>query len=51
MMGKSILNTNNIESLEEVFQQIEKISARQLQDIANEMFDENLLSYLTFLPN
>ena len=51
MMGKSIINTGKIESIEEIFNKIDKISSRQLQDIANEMFDENMLSYLTFLPN
>lgn len=51
MMGKSLINSNKIESIEEVFGQIEKITTGQLQDMANEMFDDNMLSYLTFLPN
>lgn len=51
MMGKSLINSNKIESIEEVFGQIKKITSGQLQDMANEMFDDNMLSYLTFLPN
>ena len=51
MMGKSLINSDKIESIEEVFNQIEKITAGQLQNIANEMFDDNMLSYLTFSPN
>jgi predicted Zn-dependent peptidase len=50
MMAKSILDLNRIDSLEEIFAQIDAVSAIQLQDIANEMFDEKLQSSLTFLP-
>lgn len=50
MMGKSILDLNKIHSLEEVFNRIKIITAKELQNIANEMFDEKRLSFLTFLP-
>ncbi|MEP2773400.1 MAG: pitrilysin family protein [Fulvivirga sp.] len=50
MMGKSILDINKIESLDSIFERIKKTTAAELQDIANEMFDENQLSQLTFLP-
>jgi predicted Zn-dependent peptidase len=50
MMGKSLLDSGKIESLEEIFSSIRKITAHDLQKIANEMFDENKLSFLTFLP-
>jgi predicted Zn-dependent peptidase len=50
MMAKSLLDMNRIDSMEEIFEQIDIVKASQLQDIANEMFDEKGLSYLTFLP-
>jgi predicted Zn-dependent peptidase len=50
MMGKSLLDLNRIDTLTEIFDSIRKVTAIELQDIANEMFDENQLSSLTFLP-
>ncbi len=50
MMGKSLLDSDKIESLEDIFASIKSISATQLQDIAVEVFDEYQLSILTFLP-
>jgi len=50
MMGKSILDLNKIESLDSIFEEIKKTSASDLQDIANEMFQEPDLSFLTYLP-
>ena len=50
MMAKSLLDMNKIDSLEELFIQIKVVTALQLQDLANEMFREDDLSYLTFLP-
>lgn len=51
MLGKSMLDLNRVISLEEVFDQIRKISSADLMETANEMFDDNNLSYLTFVPN
>lgn len=50
MMAKSLLDIDRIDSLDELFDQIRNVSAVQLQDLANEMFQEEDLSYLTFLP-
>lgn len=50
MLGKSILDLNKVESLNEIFDQIRRIEARQLQDIANEVLHEDNLSYLNFIP-
>jgi predicted Zn-dependent peptidase len=50
MMAKSILDLGKIESLEEIFEQIDAITTDQLYEVANEMFDESQLSMLTFLP-
>lgn len=50
MMGKSLLDLDRIESLEEVFTSIRDVSSQQLQELANEIFDEGTLSTLTYLP-
>ncbi|MBA4850416.1 pitrilysin family protein [Emticicia sp. BO119] len=50
MMAKSILDLGRVESLENIFTEIRKIEADDLQTITQQMFDENQLSYLTFLP-
>ncbi len=50
MMAKSLLDTNRIESLENLFGHIKAITAQELQDLANEMFLEDQFCTLTFLP-
>jgi len=50
MMGKSILDLDRIDSLDYIFDKIRNTSAAELRDLANEMFDEDQLSQLTFLP-
>jgi len=50
MMGRSLLDINTIESLDMIFNQISTISSSDLQETARDMFDENLLSTLQFLP-
>ena len=50
MMAKSILDVGKVETLENIFSEIKKIEATELQEITQEMFDETQLSYLTFLP-
>lgn len=50
MLGKSLLDLQKVEEIEEVYKKINNITAAELQDIANEMFDEKSLSMLTFLP-
>jgi predicted Zn-dependent peptidase len=50
MMAKSILDVGKVETLENIFSEIKKIEAPELQEITQEMFDETQLSYLTFLP-
>ena len=49
-MGKSMLDKNRIDSIEEIFSKIRNISARQMQDVAIEMFDDSMLSMLTYIP-
>ncbi|MDX5348545.1 MAG: insulinase family protein [Hymenobacteraceae bacterium] len=50
MMGKSILDLNRIDTLNEIFDQIKKITASDLLEIANEILQEDNLSFLTYLP-
>jgi predicted Zn-dependent peptidase len=48
MMGRSLLDKDKIESLDELFEQIKKVSAKDLQETANEIFAEERLSILTY---
>lgn len=50
MMGKSILDIDRIDSLNEIFNEIKAVTSSQLQDIANESLNEKDLSILTFIP-
>jgi predicted Zn-dependent peptidase len=47
-IGKSLLYTGKVDPLEIVYQKIETISADQLMEVANEIFDQKNLSSLTF---
>lgn len=49
-MAKSLLDYNRVDSLEEVFAKINAITASQLLEVANEMFDPKKLSMLLFEP-
>ncbi|MCK5207527.1 MAG: insulinase family protein [Cyclobacteriaceae bacterium] len=50
MHGKSLLIHNKIESFEDVVKKIRKVTSNELFDIANQIFDENKLSFLYFIP-
>jgi predicted Zn-dependent peptidase len=50
MMAKCILDVGRIDSLSDIFKQIDTIQVDTLQAIAQEMFAEDTISYLTFLP-
>lgn len=47
-MGKSFLHFNKYDSLPEVYKKLDGLTARQLLEIANEVFDESKLSELIF---
>lgn len=51
MMGKSLLDLQRIDSITSVFEDINRVTASQLQDIANEIFDEKQFTYLTYIPD
>jgi predicted Zn-dependent peptidase len=49
-MAKSLLDFDHVDTLEQVFAKIEAVTADQLLEISNEIFDSNLTT-LTFQPN
>lgn len=51
MMGRSVLDFGVVPGLDEVFEKIEQPTAQKLQDIAQDIFDEKKLSFLTMVPN
>ena len=50
MMAKSILDLDKIDSLNTIFNLIKNVSAQNLQDLANEMYDFDQFSYLIYQP-
>lgn len=48
-LGKSYLLYDRVDAMEEVFEKIRKISSSDLLEIANEIFDEERLSSLTYV--
>jgi predicted Zn-dependent peptidase len=51
MMGRSMLDLNRVPSLEEIFNIIDGVSAKDINRVALEMFNPKGLSYLTMVPN
>ncbi|RZS98537.1 M16 family metallopeptidase [Cecembia calidifontis] len=49
--GKNLLDKGRIDSLDSIFEIIRSTTAEELMDIANEIFDPNQMSYLTYLPS
>jgi len=47
-MGRSILSYDKVDSVEEIYNEIENTNAKELQNIANEIFDINKLSILVY---
>lgn len=50
LLGKSILDLEKVESLETDLRKVDMITNEQLAQVAREIFDENNLSFLTYLP-
>jgi predicted Zn-dependent peptidase len=50
MMAKSLLDREKIETLEEIFEQIDLVSAEKMQQLAKEMLNPDELSVLIFEP-
>tara|TARA_Y100000782_G_C10185376_1_gene266191 strand:+ start:1751 stop:2977 length:1227 start_codon:yes stop_codon:yes gene_type:complete len=49
-LGKSLLAFDKVDTLEEIYTFIDNITAEEILEIANEVFDPHQLSSLTFLP-
>ncbi|WP_281616067.1 pitrilysin family protein [Flammeovirga sp. SubArs3] len=49
-MGKALLDKEKFETIEEVFTQIQNISAEDLLEVANEMFAKDRISTLIYRP-
>lgn len=49
-LAKSLLDYDYVQTLEEVFAKIRSVDSNQLIEIANEIFDEDNLSSLSFVP-
>jgi predicted Zn-dependent peptidase len=49
-MAKSMIDFNQIDTLDEIFEKINAVSAEQLLEISNEIFDPNRLITLLFEP-
>jgi predicted Zn-dependent peptidase len=47
-LGKSLLAFDKIETIEELYEKIDKISGSDLNEIANEILDPSKLSYLIY---
>lgn len=49
-MAKSLLDHGYVDSLQEIFEKIEAVSAEQIMDAANDIFNKDMLSMLIFNP-
>ncbi|MBK7652556.1 MAG: insulinase family protein [Flammeovirgaceae bacterium] len=50
MMARNLLDQGRVTSLEEIFDRVRGTSARTLQELSNEMFNERKMSYLMMEP-
>ncbi|MFD2037179.1 M16 family metallopeptidase [Belliella marina] len=50
VFGKNLLDKGRIDSLDSIFGIIRNTTAEELQDIANDVFSPDQLSFLTYLP-
>ncbi|WP_339707171.1 pitrilysin family protein [Algoriphagus aquimarinus] len=48
--GKSLLDHGKVDPLENIFNQIRNTTAEELQEIAQEMFNPDMLTFLTYKP-
>ena len=50
-MAKSLLDFNYADTLQQVFDKINAVTAEQLLEISNEVFDDSKMITLLFEPN
>jgi hypothetical protein len=51
VIGKSLIDLGYVEPLDSIFDKIRGITAEELLEISNEVFDRNKMSLLTYLPD
>jgi predicted Zn-dependent peptidase len=51
MMARNLLDLGRINSIEELTDRIQVVQSKDLKRMANEMFDESMMSYLFMEPN
>ncbi len=49
-LGRSLLLYDRVDTIENIYEKITAITASELLEIANEVFDDSVLSSLTYLP-
>ncbi len=49
-MAKSLLDLGTIQSIDEVFKDIESVTAKEIQEVSNEVFQKDQIASLTFIP-
>ncbi|MEO5980668.1 MAG: pitrilysin family protein [Chryseolinea sp.] len=50
MMGRAVLDQDRVPALNELFEKIDHVTSRELQTVANEIFEEDKLSFLYMEP-
>lgn len=50
MMGRAVLLYNRVPTLDEIFEIIDRTDAKKLRRVAEEIFNEKKLTYLTMIP-
>lgn len=50
VIGRSLLDLGYVDSLDAVLEKIDHITPSQLQAVANEIFDEEKMNFLTYVP-
>ncbi len=49
-MAKSLLDLGSIQSIDDVFKEIELVTAKEIQSVSNDVFQKDMISTLTFKP-
>jgi predicted Zn-dependent peptidase len=49
-LGKSLLSYGTVDLMDDIYREIDQISAIDLMDVANEIFETNQLSSLIYVP-
>ena len=50
VIGRSLLDLGYVDTMEDVLEKVDAISADDIMQVANEIFAPEKLSYLTYVP-